>query len=747
MRVATAEYTTQSSGSQFLLPTFVVRSFVLRDSDGDDLSDIAEFILGTDPNNPDTDGDGVRDGAEIQQGLDPLSGRPAANGVIASLPLPGEAKEVVLEGSILDSAQQTAYLALGSRGLGIVNASQFQKPILLGQLDLPGDATAVAVDSNLRIAAVAANASGLHLVNVADPMQPALLQTINLNARQVEVIGGVAYVAGGDLWSFDLASRALLQQLPLGGATLTGLAGEGLFLYTMDSSRVLRAIDLRDGAMTPRGALALSSASGRLFVGNGIAYVAAGDGQNGGFSTVDVSDPDNLRLISGVDALNVQGQAVVANGSGLAVAVGNVRGPQGQANAALDVLNVSDPANTADFRTRFPLTAAPFSVAIGAGIAFVADGTAGLQVVNYRSFDNLGVPPTITLSNSFTMTSPTNGVVEEGKLVLLSARTTDDVQVRTVEFFVDGVRVFNDASLPFEHRFIAPRRTAAKTNLIVRAKATDTGGNFTWSDAIEVALVPDASPPRVLGMQPGASTVVSQAVNAVFIYFNEPLDVGTIVPANVFLIDAGPDGQAGTPDDATLTASLSWRETLNAVVLALATPLPPGVYQATVMPAIADVAGNHMTNRYTGSFASIVGGPDGDYDEDGITNGEELRLGTNPLKLDSDGDGWSDSDEIVDRADPLNPLSRPQINVLAGPPILMEVPGASSGIGGKGLHLARPPVDMLIPSPETDGSAGRPAHIARPPVLIDLSGSNPSAIGGGGLYLARPPVKLKINPQ
>jgi hypothetical protein len=37
-------------------------------------------------------------------------------------------------------------------------------------------------------------------------------------------------------------------------------------------------------------------------------------------------------------------------------------------------------------------------VAIGEGIAFVADGTSGLQVVNYRSFDTLGVPPTITIT-------------------------------------------------------------------------------------------------------------------------------------------------------------------------------------------------------------------------------------------------------------------------------------------------------------------------------------------------------------
>jgi len=138
-------------------------------------------------------------------GPDPLSGRGFPTGLIASLPLPGEAREVVIEGSTLNAEQQTAYLALGARGLGIIKVSQFQMPILLGQLDLPGDTTDVAVDATPKLAAVAANAGGLHLVDVSDPMQPRLRQTLSVDASQVEIIGGVAYVAAGsELRSYDL---------------------------------------------------------------------------------------------------------------------------------------------------------------------------------------------------------------------------------------------------------------------------------------------------------------------------------------------------------------------------------------------------------------------------------------------------------------------------------------------------------------------------------------------------------------
>ena len=51
------------------------------------------------------------------------------------------------------------------------------------------------------------------------------------------------------------------------------------------------------------------------------------------------------------------------------------------------------------------------------------------------------------------------------------------------------------------------------------------------------------------------------------------------------------------------------------------------------------------------TFAACAGG---DKDEDGLTNGEEEELGTDPESADSDGDGLDDGDEVDLGSDPLD---------------------------------------------------------------------------------------------
>lgn len=48
-----------------------------------------------------------------------------------------------------------------------------------------------------------------------------------------------------------------------------------------------------------------------------------------------------------------------------------------------------------------------------------------------------------------------------------------------------------------------------------------------------------------------------------------------------------------------------------------------------------------------------------DGDHDGLTDAEEVELGTNPAKADTDGDGYSDGTEVEEGTNPLDPNSRP----------------------------------------------------------------------------------------
>ncbi|MFM5957916.1 MAG: thrombospondin type 3 repeat-containing protein, partial [Dolichospermum sp.] len=92
LKVGSAQFTTLSSGSSFKLPPVVLSKSSSPDIDGDGLGNDAEFVIGTSQNKKDTDNDGINDFAEIQQGLDPLGGQGFPTGIIASLPLLGEAK-------------------------------------------------------------------------------------------------------------------------------------------------------------------------------------------------------------------------------------------------------------------------------------------------------------------------------------------------------------------------------------------------------------------------------------------------------------------------------------------------------------------------------------------------------------------------------------------------------------------------------------------------------------------------------
>ena len=119
-------------------------------------------------------------------------------------------------------------------------------------------------------------------------------------------------------------------------------------------------------------------------------------------------------MISGVDSTSIAAKAIALNGSGLAVSVGSLAFIGGAPNF-LQLLNAADPTVTDGFISQFTLAADPFDVAIASGMAFVADGTGGLVVVNYKSADNLGVAPTISLTSQAIDLDPIDNIARKWK--------------------------------------------------------------------------------------------------------------------------------------------------------------------------------------------------------------------------------------------------------------------------------------------------------------------------------------------
>jgi hypothetical protein len=493
----------------------------------------------------DTDGDGLADYVEVLRGLDPLGGRSLPTGVVSAVAMAGEAKEVVAAILASDPARQLAFVATGSSGLAVADVTDVSKPRLLGQLDLPGDATDVAVDPLLGIAVVAANGGGLHFVDVTDPTQPNLVRTVSGAASQVEVGGGIAFVAGGtNLRSYNLLSGDLLQSTATGANSLTGLALDGSALFAMEAGNTLRAFDVSAGTIVARDTLQLPVGGGKLFVGNGVAEIAGTANGAGGFATANVSDLNNLTLLSGPDDNALGGTAFAASGARFGVAVGHSDFVFG-AFRALDVVDLSDPANTANFITRINLPERPLGVTLGNGFAFVADGVAGLQLLNFAAADAQGVAPAVNLSvTSLDIDPATPGIqVQEGTGIRLRPAVVEDVQLASVDLLLNGTLVASDIAFPFDLSTLVPTigALAGAPTLDLQVRGIDTGGNMALSAPVQITLVPDTFAPSLLSQDPGDGATRTQTFRTVTLTFSEPIAAATVTDQAIHLV--GPGGE------------------------------------------------------------------------------------------------------------------------------------------------------------------------------------------------------------
>lgn len=658
------------------------------DRDGDGLPDLAELIAGTSSSREDLNGDGVVDGfdtdgdglsdlAEVLQGLDPTDGL-SITGLVGSIALPAPGLDVAADGEFLVAAH-----ADGITGFNIFNG---MSPTIVLNREILG---ASCVASAGRLIAVGQGPQGVSIVDATDPQNDVVVDHIpvfelGLSVGAVTAIAaadGYAYVGvdDGRIFALQLVTGAILSELDLGSAPIADLAVAGDKLFAIQSNR-LKRITLEPFALasidqSPTGFAVYN----RLTVGKGRAYASALTGVD----VFDIAADGPPELIAHDSNCCWAGTAL--NGPDFMVAARGIV----SSNVGVVALDIDPTTAELVFRADQDTPGNVTAIAVANGLAY-AVSELGLQVVRYLPFDALGVDPEIALSPSF---DPLG--VEEGSRVTLLATVADDVQVRNVEFVIDG-RTIVDSTFPFEARFTVPRSLDQEL-FTYRARVFDTGGNFTWTNEVTATVVTDQTPPQVTGRQPSGGVI--GPVDSLSVVFNEALDPLTVTPSALTLLGAGVDQQLQTPDDVPIALSggeVRFVEELSSVLVLPLGGFGVGRHLARLHPVVTDLAGNELSAEQVWSFTvyantdvdndGVLDGfvdsdgdglinayeaalgldptvgdfdPAADSDEDGVLDVLELSFGTDPFAFDSDGDGFSDADELAIGSDPLLPSALP----------------------------------------------------------------------------------------
>ncbi len=402
--------------------------------------------------------------------------------------IPGFANAVAVSGNF-------AYVAAGSSGLQVVSLSSDRtNPVIVGSLALPGNASAY--DVNLvGTTAYIASSAGLHVVNIANPVAPALQGSFAAGSSlSVVVRGTTAYLgSGSNLVLVNVSNPAAMIQissLSIGG-TIWSLAVDttrNLAAVAAGGSG-LRLVDVSNpGAMVLKGTAFTGDARGVALSGN-YAFVAD---YTTSTNSVDITSLTSPSVLSHITDPNLGGflQGIVLSGSfALAADVKFVNG--------IPITDISTPtALVARSILNFPQRDDNgMGIAADSSFVYVATehnnlerggstGDSRLYIGQYQPRQDLaGIPPTISL------TSPAAGSTQyQGAQLTVSANATDDIAVASVSFLVNGQVAYTTTNAPFQYTFTIPVGTST---LSLGATATDFGGNVGTAANVVVNVIPD----------------------------------------------------------------------------------------------------------------------------------------------------------------------------------------------------------------------------------------------------------------
>lgn len=433
---------------------------------------------------------------------------------LSFLRLPGAANDLALEGDF-------AYVACGSADLQIVSVADPRTPAIAAALSLPGDAFDVRVVDDF--AYVAAGAGGLQIVDVSTPTAPRRAGSANTpgSALGVAEAAGIAYVVDGrGLRIFDVANPAA--PVALGSIDLPGVprgvdVSGGLAVVAAERAGVL-VLDVSNPASPRLVGLAHTrntySYAADVVLRGSLAYVADGANfQLGGARIVDLSVPSTPVVVGATgNAFGLNSLALERNFL-LGADYYFVNGvPIFDVGALPPLFNsVLDFSRAPSFRDDNGM-----GVAARTGLVYMVGdrwnlhrfGTTGESALHIGRFaifqDDDREPPTVTL------TAPADGTsVRERAFLRLRANASDDIQVASVEFLVNGQPVGRDFSAPYEQLIQVPSSAGP---LVIGAVASDLGDNQGRAETVRVEVLPDQRP-TVRLLSPSAGVLVTGGIS------------------------------------------------------------------------------------------------------------------------------------------------------------------------------------------------------------------------------------------
>jgi len=185
---------------------------------------------------------------------------------------------------------------------------------LLGSVPSSSTAPHVVVGDSLYILPI--NQPFLHIYDIADPTNPALLSTLTVPVgaepgRDIAVANDIAYIAAnsGGLMIVDVSDESAPDAIGLyDGASPEDVAVEGDLACIIHSTTVLEILDISDPELPALlGAYTFSAPKYSLTVVNNLAYVTGQSGAAGSLSIIDASDPQSPALIGSADPLEGKG--------------------------------------------------------------------------------------------------------------------------------------------------------------------------------------------------------------------------------------------------------------------------------------------------------------------------------------------------------------------------------------------------------------------------------------------------------